>query len=459
MNPELPSNPREELELRVTALLLGELSDADAAAVRAAIAADPELQKLQDDLRQTIHLVRKATVCTGESAHEESAPLKLSEERRQSLMTAFVIPPLKPEHVKTAMRFRMTFMEVLVVLAIVAIIAAMSMPALSKAKSKAKSVQVMSNLRQIDGAKSQWALENNKSAGDDPPSLKDLKPYLMGRSAGELPPSAAGEKYVLGKVGEPVAAEMDANRARQFAQVRGSGPAAGGTDGRVYLGEDGRLSYADKSAAMTPAPGADSGAFVVTGSAVMPTDSDETVRGKYGKATERKAPAPTAGMNFGTWGNAPERRSLQAKLGEAREPASIKSLGPEPGFAPPPAEIVLPKSENGRAYRSNSPTSPAKGESTANKTGTGAVYLGNTLDADDSTEQGVQRLGAPDVTTSSGRSSFAPSSSPAEKTPIVASGRAVAQWGSYDGVGSNTGVVVYSPNFVQILDLHPRRNQ
>ena len=61
MNPELPRNPREEMELRLTALLLGELSADEAAAVREAIAKDPELSKLHDDLKQTIHLVREAT--------------------------------------------------------------------------------------------------------------------------------------------------------------------------------------------------------------------------------------------------------------------------------------------------------------------------------------------------------------------------------------------------------------
>ena len=61
MNPDQPRTPREELELRVTSLLLGELPAAEAAAVREAIAKDPELAKLHDDLKQTIHLVRVAT--------------------------------------------------------------------------------------------------------------------------------------------------------------------------------------------------------------------------------------------------------------------------------------------------------------------------------------------------------------------------------------------------------------
>ena len=43
MNSDAPKSPREELELRITALLLGELSADEAAAVREALAMDAEL--------------------------------------------------------------------------------------------------------------------------------------------------------------------------------------------------------------------------------------------------------------------------------------------------------------------------------------------------------------------------------------------------------------------------------
>jgi anti-sigma factor RsiW len=50
MNPELPPNPRAELEAKVTALLLGELSAEEAASVRELIAKDAELARLRDRL-------------------------------------------------------------------------------------------------------------------------------------------------------------------------------------------------------------------------------------------------------------------------------------------------------------------------------------------------------------------------------------------------------------------------
>src|ERR1019366_3281672 len=44
----------------------------------------------------------------------------------------------------------------------------------------------ISNLRIIDGAKGQWALENHKQ-NSDPPVGTDIQPYMGRGSAGELP--------------------------------------------------------------------------------------------------------------------------------------------------------------------------------------------------------------------------------------------------------------------------------
>jgi hypothetical protein len=56
----------------------------------------------------------------------------------------------------------------------------------------------VANLRQIDGAKQQWALENNKRA-EDVPAASDVAPYLKGS---QMPccPSGLG-KYILNTVG------------------------------------------------------------------------------------------------------------------------------------------------------------------------------------------------------------------------------------------------------------------
>ena len=82
-----PLTPREELELRITALLMGELSPAEAAALHARIAADPELSALHARLRHAVDLLREARTLPEQTAPAE--PLSLSKERREKLLATF----------------------------------------------------------------------------------------------------------------------------------------------------------------------------------------------------------------------------------------------------------------------------------------------------------------------------------------------------------------------------------
>jgi len=118
MNPESPRTPREEMETWLTALLLDELSEGEAAAVRELIKHDPELAKLHEQLARTIVLVRDAE--TDKTAGPTSESLKLSEERRQRLIASFAIPPLKPEHSENQPRMPIRLVTVLAVIAVVA---------------------------------------------------------------------------------------------------------------------------------------------------------------------------------------------------------------------------------------------------------------------------------------------------------------------------------------------------
>jgi RNA polymerase sigma factor (sigma-70 family) len=56
----------------------------------------------------------------------------------------------------------------------------------------------INNMRQIDGAKQQWALENNKKA-EDTPTLDDIQPYFGQRKFPECPAHGA---YTIGRVDE-----------------------------------------------------------------------------------------------------------------------------------------------------------------------------------------------------------------------------------------------------------------
>jgi anti-sigma factor RsiW len=89
MNSDSPHSSREELEARLTALLLGELSVAEAATMRRAIEQDAELAQLYERLERTINLVHEAAASPIEHAAASSTVLKLSEGNRQRLLQSF----------------------------------------------------------------------------------------------------------------------------------------------------------------------------------------------------------------------------------------------------------------------------------------------------------------------------------------------------------------------------------
>jgi general secretion pathway protein G len=77
---------------------------------------------------------------------------------------------------------------------------AIAIPNFVKARETAQQNACFNNLRQIEAAKQQWAMENNKKA-TDVPTESDLRPYL-GRAPGMLPVCPQGGHYTIGAVGE-----------------------------------------------------------------------------------------------------------------------------------------------------------------------------------------------------------------------------------------------------------------
>src|SRR5678816_3627323 len=94
MNPDKPQTPREELEVRLTAMLMGELSPEEAAALQTLMANDAELTALHARLRQAIGLLREAIAIP---EHPETPlPVQLSSERRERLLAHFKNPTPAP---------------------------------------------------------------------------------------------------------------------------------------------------------------------------------------------------------------------------------------------------------------------------------------------------------------------------------------------------------------------------
>ena len=99
-----------------------------------------------------------------------------------------------------------TYSQVLIGPALAApagLLAAIAIPNFVKARQTAQRNAIMNNLRMIQGAKEQWALENKKTDGT-PVTEADIPPFLRGGRVENI----RGEKYDLNSVGRSPAATL-----------------------------------------------------------------------------------------------------------------------------------------------------------------------------------------------------------------------------------------------------------
>lgn len=71
-----------------------------------------------------------------------------------------------------------TLVEIMIVVAIIGLLAAIAIPNFVKARETARQNACINNLRQIDSAKQQWALET-KAAPTAAPAMTDLAPAYI----------------------------------------------------------------------------------------------------------------------------------------------------------------------------------------------------------------------------------------------------------------------------------------
>src|ERR1041385_4941736 len=78
---------------------------------------------------------------------------------------------------KTYNKSGFTLVEIMIVVAIIGLLAAMAIPNFVRARTTAQQNACINNLRQIDSAKQQWALET-RQATTATPVQTDIDPYL-----------------------------------------------------------------------------------------------------------------------------------------------------------------------------------------------------------------------------------------------------------------------------------------
>ena len=89
-----------------------------------------------------------------------------------------------------------TLVEIMIVVAIIGLLAAIAIPNWVKARTTAQQNACINNLRQIDGAKQQWALET-KAASTSTPVQSNIQPYLGRGVTGSTPtcPSDSAQTF------------------------------------------------------------------------------------------------------------------------------------------------------------------------------------------------------------------------------------------------------------------------
>src|SRR2546426_9296748 len=95
-----------------------------------------------------------------------------------------------------------TLIEILVVVAIIGLLAAIAIPSFLKSRDTSQLNAIFNNLRLIEAAKDQWALENKKGTGDTT-NLSSISDYLKG---GTIKP-VVNETYTANPVGSPAVAK------------------------------------------------------------------------------------------------------------------------------------------------------------------------------------------------------------------------------------------------------------
>jgi prepilin-type N-terminal cleavage/methylation domain-containing protein len=101
---------------------------------------------------------------------------------------------------RTSRKSGFTLVEIMIVVAIIGLLAAIAIPNFVRARTTSQMNACINNLRQIDGAKQQWALENKK-VDTDSPVITDISPYM--RNSVTCPAQSATDfatSYTMGTV-------------------------------------------------------------------------------------------------------------------------------------------------------------------------------------------------------------------------------------------------------------------
>jgi prepilin-type N-terminal cleavage/methylation domain-containing protein len=92
-----------------------------------------------------------------------------------------------------------TLVEIMIVVAIIGLLAAIAIPNFVKARATSQANACINNLRQIDAAAQQWALETGQNSSATYLAAQ-VQPYIKLNSGNSIPPCPAGGTYFAAAV-------------------------------------------------------------------------------------------------------------------------------------------------------------------------------------------------------------------------------------------------------------------
>src|SRR3974390_2579217 len=101
--------------------------------------------------------------------------------------------------INTSRKSGFTLVEIMIVVAIIGLLAAIAIPNFVRARTTSQMNACINNLRQVDGAVQEWALEN-KAAANANPSFGQISGYLKNSVVCPAGGTAFSDSYTINGV-------------------------------------------------------------------------------------------------------------------------------------------------------------------------------------------------------------------------------------------------------------------